>query len=471
MTRNVTPPAQHQASDAAAAPGPVRVVRVDLDHPLNDVVARRAAGGEYHSAFVIVERAGRPLGNFEVELHGRVLAATELEELIHRHLGDAWSAPGPDGSQVPGSDLPYISVVIPTAFQRVDLLARCVAAVCAQEYPSFEVIVADNRPDAGPERAAHWQRLMADPRVTVVAEPLTGSSAARNRGVRIAQGDVVAFLDDDAVPVAGWLTAVGRRFALEPDTDAVTGLLLPYELETPAQVLFERSGSKVAHRYERLSLEGGPVIRRSGSAGSGGDQVPGRGRFELTAWYPERRSMGTETYLIYRIGRFGMGANMSFRTDALRRLRGFDEAMGVGTPSLGGVELHFFIRMLFAGGRLTFDPEVVMYHTHVREYDELRDKLYAYGCGYTAMLTALVLADPRHLIGLSGNAWQALRLFGRKFFGERKVAAAEGQFPAELSRAEMRGFAAGPWRYVYSRFSMRRARAAIAATHRRPPAR
>jgi hypothetical protein len=157
---------------------------------------------------------------------------------------------------------------------------------------------------------------------------------------------------------------------------------------------------------------------------------------------------------------------MSFRTEVLRRLGGFDEAMGIGTPSLGGVELHFFVRMLFAGGRLTFDPEVVMHHTHIREYDELRRKLYSYGCGYTAMLTALVLAQPRHLVGLSGNALQALRLFGRKFFTERGAAAAEGYFPAELSRAEMRGFAVGPWRYVYSRISMRRARAAIAAAQK-----
>lgn len=452
-------------------PGPVRVVRVDVDQPVPDVSAVRDAGDEYDGAFVIVERAGRPIGNFEVDLDSRGIPAGELKNLIEQHLGDAWSEPGPDRPVVDDDSLPFISVVIPTAFQRVELLARCVAAVVGQDYPRFEVIVSDNRPDEGPERAAHWRRLMEDPRVRVVAEPLTGSSAARNRGIQTARGEVTAFLDDDAVPVQGWLRAVGRRFALEPETDAVTGLLLPHELETTAQVLFERSGSKVAHRYERLSLQGGPVRRGDRTAGAqDGGAVPGagrsRGRFEITAWYPDRPSEEAESYLIYRVGRFGMGANMSFRTDVLRRLGGFDEAMGIGTPSLGGVELHFFVRMLFAGGRLTFDPEVVMYHTHIQEYDELRRKLYSYGCGYTAMLTALVLANPRHLVGLSGNAIQALRLFGRKFFSERSAAAAEGQFPAELSRAEMRGFAIGPWRYVYSRMSMRRDRKAIAATQK-----
>lgn len=448
-------------------PGPVRVVRVDLDQPIPDISAQRAADGEYDGAFVIVERSGRPLGNFEVDLDSGGISAGELKELIEQHVDDAWSGSSPERPTVDESRLPFISVVIPTAFQRVDLLTRCVAAVCAQEYPTFEVIVSDNRPDDGPERAAHWRRLMADTRVTVVKEPLTGSSAARNRGVQVAGGDVVAFLDDDAVPVPRWLLAVGRRFALEPETDAVTGLLLPYELETPAQVLFERSGSKVAHRYERLLLEGGPVAGRSESpdptAAPTVTAAQRRSRFEITVWHPERPSEPAENYLIYRVGRFGMGANMSFRTEVLRRLGGFDEAMGIGTPSLGGVELHFFIRMLFVGGRLTFDPEVVMHHTHIREYDELRRKLYSYGCGYTAMLTALVLAEPRHVIGLSGNAWQALRLFGRKFFTERGAAAAEGYFPADLSRAEMRGFAIGPLRYVYSRISMRRARAAIVA--------
>src|SRR5258706_9918699 len=138
-------------------PGPVRVVRVDVDQPVPDISAARPAGGEYDGAFVIVERAGRPIGNFEVDLDSRGIPAGELKNLIEQHLGHAWSSPGPDRPAVDEDSLPFISVVIPTAFQRVDLLARCVAAVVAQNYPRFEVIVSDNRPDEGPERAAHWR--------------------------------------------------------------------------------------------------------------------------------------------------------------------------------------------------------------------------------------------------------------------------------------------------------------------------
>jgi GT2 family glycosyltransferase len=446
---------------ALKLPGPIRVVRVDTDQEIPDISPKRPAGGEYAGAFVVVERSGRPIGNFETELNSDGVSAAELKNLIERHLGDTYADPGPERPIVAESDLPFISVVIPTAFQRVDLLFRCVGAVRAQNYPRFEVIVSDNRPTDSAERKSAWSELIADPRVRVVAEPLRGSSAARNRGVQVAQGSVVAFLDDDAQPVQGWLMAIGRRFALEPETDAVTGLLLPLELETSAQVLFERSGSKVGHRYERLSMEGGPLSRKVGAhAGRP------RRRFEMTVWRPDRPDEPAENCLIYRIGRFGMGANMSFRTEVLRRLDGFDESMGIGTPSLGGVELQFFIRMLFAGSRLTFDPEVAMYHTHIREYDELRRKLYMYGCGYTALLTALVLEEPRHVIGLAGNAMQAFRLFGRKFFTERRAMTATGAFPAELSRIEMRGFAIGPWRYFYSRADTRRARRAIAKSEK-----
>jgi glycosyltransferase involved in cell wall biosynthesis len=431
-------------------PGPMRVVRVDLDAAVPGVSRSRPAGGEYAGAFVVMERCGRPLGDFEVELNGSDLPAAELTSLIEQNLSALVSTAGPQQPVVDDASLPFVSVVIPTAFVRVELLARCVAALGGQDYPSFEVIVVDNRPNDSAERAAHWRELSADPRVSVVGEPLTGSAAARNRGIAVARGEILAFIDDDAVPERGWLRAIGRRFALEPNADAVTGLFLPSELETPAQVLFERSGSKVSNQYVRMSYQGG--------------RAAGRGRFEVTATRPEDPSTPSVNYLVYQAGRFGIGANMAFRAEALGRLGGFDEAMGIGTPSLGGVELQVFIRLLVGGGRLTFDPEVVIFHSHVTGYDELRRKLYSYGCGFTGLLTSLVWADPRHLIGLSTNLWRAGRLFTHKFFRERTAAAAAGTFPSELSRIEMRGFAVGPFRYLYSRYHMRRLRRRLAST-------
>jgi hypothetical protein len=52
-------------------------------------------------------------------------------------------------------------------------------------------------------------------------------------------------------------------------------------------------------------------------------------------------------------------------------------------------------------------------------------------------------------------------LFLRKFLVERGAAAARSYYPAELSRAELRGYAAGPLLYLRSRLVLRRARAAL----------
>ena len=88
-----------------------------------------------------------------------------------------------------------VSVVIPT-HNRADLLPRALESVLAQTYPPLEIIVIDDASD-DPQAYADVTALQ-DPRVRFVrhARPL-GPSGARNAGISLASGDVVAFLDDD----------------------------------------------------------------------------------------------------------------------------------------------------------------------------------------------------------------------------------------------------------------------------------
>ena len=316
--------------------GPIRVVQVDVDRPVPDVSAVRERGPDYTGAFVIVFRDGRPLGHVEFDLDRPEFSAAEVRQRIVAALGDVWAEARPLRAAVADSDLPFITAVVPSAFSRGELLERCVEALAAQDYPAFEVIVVDNRPRDTPERADLWRRLSRHQRVTVVAEPLPGSAAARNRGIGLARGSVVAFVDDDALPSAQWLRAIGHRFALEPQTDAVTGMFLPAELETPSQILFERSGTKFGHRYQRLAVQGG--------------RAQGRGRFQMRVWSPEDGAAESTVLPVYRAGLYGVGANMAFRANALHALNGFDDAIGVarrrwvgwtcccsyGWPSRGG---------------------------------------------------------------------------------------------------------------------------------------
>jgi cellulose synthase/poly-beta-1,6-N-acetylglucosamine synthase-like glycosyltransferase len=69
--------------------------------------------------------------------------------------------------------------------------------------------------------------------VRYVVEPLVGLSRARNRGARACDSEIVAFLDDDALPEPEWLSGLLREFE-DPLVMAVTGRILPLSVETKA---------------------------------------------------------------------------------------------------------------------------------------------------------------------------------------------------------------------------------------------
>jgi len=71
----------------------------------------------------------------------------------------------------------------------------------------FEVVLIDNDPTGS---ALEPLRALHDPRVTIVHEPRAGVANARNAGLRAAQGDIVAFLDDDEIAPDNWLAELLR---------------------------------------------------------------------------------------------------------------------------------------------------------------------------------------------------------------------------------------------------------------------
>lgn len=115
--------------------------------------------------------------------------------------------------------IPVVSIVIPTfcrPARAVDAARSALAQACEV---SFEVVLVDNDPDAsalGPLRA------LDDPRVVVVHEPRAGVANARNAGLRAAKGDFIAFLDDDEIAPADWLTEL-LRVQAEHKADVVFG--------------------------------------------------------------------------------------------------------------------------------------------------------------------------------------------------------------------------------------------------------
>jgi glycosyltransferase involved in cell wall biosynthesis len=89
-----------------------------------------------------------------------------------------------------------VSVIVPTR-DRVGLLRRAVASVCAQSEQRFELIIVD---DASTDDTPAYLASLnaADPRIRIVRNAVpAGGGGARNAGIRVSRGEWVAFVDDD----------------------------------------------------------------------------------------------------------------------------------------------------------------------------------------------------------------------------------------------------------------------------------
>jgi len=402
-------------------PGPIRVAVIDIAQPIVDLDCRRRQEPPYAAAWVLACRDGRPLGSVELPLEGTNISARRLERELRASLGDVWD-------RQPPADAPPLaraSVVVPSAMSRPEQLRRCVRSLTQLDHPDFEVIVVDNRPAGAPP--------VELPGVRVVCERRPGISAARNRGLEEATGEIIAFTDDDVQVDKRWLRALGERFARSPELSAVTGLVVPAELETPAQIFFEQSGSGLDRGYRALAFE----------------RV---GRFTVKRTDLEAGS--ERVHSLYETGELGLGSNMAFRASALRAAGGFDEALGTGTPTRGGEDLAILVELLRAGHRLAYEPGAIVHHTHRATMDDLERQIHGYGLGFTAMLTAIALRDPRHFAGLASvvPAW----LRSLRDPASAKRANRTEQYPSDLSHTELRGMLAGPVAYLRARRMQRR---------------
>jgi GT2 family glycosyltransferase len=105
-----------------------------------------------------------------------------------------------------------VSVVIP-CFNSLRFLPEAVDSVLAQTYADLDVVLVD---DGGDDDLAGWAAGRGDARVRVVRQANAGVSAARNRGVAEACGDLVAFLDSDDTWEPGLVATLADRMASDP---------------------------------------------------------------------------------------------------------------------------------------------------------------------------------------------------------------------------------------------------------------
>ncbi len=309
-----------------------------------------------------------------------------------------------------------VSVVVAT-LDRPDDLRTCLRCLAGQVSPRpVEIIVVDNNPASGltPPVIAEF------PNVVLVEERRQGLAYARNKGFITSRGDIIVATDDDVTMPPSWLERLVTPF-IRNDVMIVTGNVLPLELETTAQYLFET--------YCGL----------------------GRGFESFEAdenWFGSFRLRAVPTW------RLGATANAAFRAAIFDhpRIGLMDEGLGPGTPSGAGEDTYLFYKVLKTGYTLVYEPAAYVWHKHRRDVPTLRRQIYNYSKGHVAYLLTTLLRDH----DLRALAQMAIGLPGIHIWRTMEWLSGRSDYPLSLILFEVAGNIAGPWSLWKSRRRVKR---------------
>jgi GT2 family glycosyltransferase len=296
-----------------------------------------------------------------------------------------------------------VSLVICTR-DRPRELARCLSSLSGQTVRPNEVVVVDNA-----SLTQDTQEVCRQAGVIYVREPRPGLDIARNSGARAAKNEIVAYTDDDVVLHPRWLERLAAAFDA-PGIWAVTGLVLPAELATPAQWHFERYWG-FGRGFQRIDF-GADFLQAT-------------------------EKSGCPTWLI------GAGASMAFRRTVFAKSGYFDERLDVGAAGCSG-DSEFWHRILCEGGTCRYEPSAVAFHYHRRDWADLRKQIRAYMRGHSA---ALLVQYERS--GRKGNLRRLFVSFPGFYFRRIATQFLRGGDPSNrLMRDEMAGLLSGIWFYM-----------------------
>ncbi|MDJ0774658.1 MAG: glycosyltransferase [Mastigocoleus sp. MO_167.B18] len=215
-----------------------------------------------------------------------------------------------------------ISAIICT-HNRDTYLGAAIDSLLAQNFAaSFEVVVVDNK-SSDRTREVVEQRL-SDPRLKYIYEPQIGLSVARNTGAKVSCGEILAYLDDDAVASESWLQILYSAYEQNPKLAIAGGkvtLLWPPGKQAPVWLSASLAGNLGAY------------------------------------------DLGESTVYIDNPGLTPRGLNYSIRRCFLDEIGGFDPNLGrVGKNLLSNEELQMTELALSKGWEVAYLPNALVAH-------------------------------------------------------------------------------------------------------------
>jgi glycosyltransferase involved in cell wall biosynthesis len=120
------------------------------------------------------------------------------------------------------ADAPLISVIVPT-YNRDQILQESLEELLQQDYPNFEILVVDQRPNHPPQLQTYLEQLATTGKIQLFQPDWASLPGARNYGVRRAQGEILLFIDDDVKLPPGFLQAHVQVYQQDSQIGAVAG--------------------------------------------------------------------------------------------------------------------------------------------------------------------------------------------------------------------------------------------------------
>ena len=210
-------------------------------------------------------------------------------------------------------------------YNRAKYIGQLLESIAANdlERKEYEILLVDNNcTDNTREICEAFAKAHKDVQFRYTIEPEQGLSAARNRGVKEAKGDIIVYIDDDALIDTHYLRDYAEWFAAHPKTMACGGPIEPlYEAEEPSWMT--------------------PYTKAL-----------------LTAWMNYGEKVRT-----YPKGRFPGGGNAAYRKSVFEKVGLFNTALGrKGGNLMGSEEKDIFDKMHTLDMEVLYLPTPVLHH-------------------------------------------------------------------------------------------------------------
>ncbi len=278
-----------------------------------------------------------------------------------------------------------ISVVVPF-YNASRYLKECLDGLLTQDYPrdDYEIILVDNNStDESAKIAAGYDG------VTLLTQPITGSYAARNRGISAARGDIIATLDPDCRPSSDWLSQVESGIQHQ-DCLVLLGHQRHANNSEPMELLEMYEAAKVS--YVMLQRD------RNLYFGYTNNMAFRRTVFDSVGLFPERVRGGDTIFVRRVVDRFGC--------DAVR----FNPEMHVTHLEVDTVGAYYGKRVIYGGSNERISR--VMPFRHLQTRDRLavfRDVVRKQKLPIRKSLLLLALLAPGALLYHGGRLRAKLR--------------------------------------------------------------